>query len=269
MSKTETVSYQSEGHVALITLNRPQAMNVFDYQMRKELLSAQEKAETDENIRVVVLTGNGRAFSAGTDLNEFSSLDGAQGVFDISVRDYKPIIDGVIESDNIYLAAINGFAGGVALSLCLGADLAIMANTATVFSPFADIGLVPDGGASWDLLNTVGYKRAFSAIVECTHLDAKTCLNLGLVNRIETDANLKKHALSWATELSERSPLSLRYTKKILRQATTLTREQTAFLESNYQMKCLNSRDAKKAISAFQNKRKSSDISAPSIWEGV
>ena len=75
MSKTETVSYQSEGHVALITLNRPQAMNVFDYQMRKELLSAQEKAETDENIRVVVLTGNGRAFSAGTDLNEFSSLD--------------------------------------------------------------------------------------------------------------------------------------------------------------------------------------------------
>lgn len=256
MSNAPTVSYEKDGHVALITLNRASAMNAFDAEMRGALMDAQNTAEADEDIRIIVLTGSGRAFSSGTDLKEAINDEGSLGGFDNSVRDYKPLIDNVTQSDKIYMAAINGFAGGVALNLALGADLAVMADNATVFSPFANIGLVPDGGASWELLRGLGYKRAFAAIAECTRLDSATCLEAGLVNKVVPADELVQTAMNWAKSLAERAPLSLKYTKRILREGATLSRKQTAFLESEYQNKCINSEDAPAAINAFLNKQK-------------
>ncbi len=256
MSEEPRVLYQEEKHTALITLNRAGAMNAFDIKMRTALAEAQAKAEANPEIRVVVLTGTGKAFSSGTDLKEFASSDKSNGAFDNSVRDYKPLLDNIVKSDKIYMAAINGFAGGVALGMCLGADLAIMADDATVFSPFADVGLVPDGGSSWDFLKAMGSKRAFAAIAECQRLDANTCLELGMVNKVVSADELLDSAQTWANELSERSPLSLQYTKRILREAATLSREQTALLESEYQMKCANSEDTTTAIMAFVAKKK-------------
>lgn len=256
MSNESTVSYEKDGHVALITLNRANAMNAFNAEMRGALMDAQKTAEADEDIRIVVITGSGRAFSSGTDLKEATDGDGLLGGFDTSVRDYKPLIDNVTQSDKIYIAAINGFAGGVALNLALGADLAVMADNATVFSPFADIGLVPDGGASWELQRGLGYKRAFAAIAESTKLDAATCLEAGFVNKVVPAEDLIQTTMSWAKSLAERAPLSLKYTKKILREGATLSRTQAAFLESEYQMKCINSKDAPAAINAFFNKQK-------------
>ncbi len=256
MSKTPLVLYEKDENVALITLNRASAMNAFDAEMRSALMDAQNTAEADKDIRIIVLTGSGRAFSSGTDLREATDGEGLLGGFDTSVRDYKPLIDNVTQSDKIYIAAINGFAGGVALNLALGADLAVMAEDAKIFSPFADIGFVPDGGASWELLRGLGYKRAFAAIAECTKLDATTCLEAGLVNRVVPAEELIQSAMNWAKSLAERAPLSLKYTKKILRESATLSRTQSAFLESEYQMKCINSEDAPAAISAFFNKQK-------------
>ncbi len=256
MSDEPTVLYQEDQHVAVITLNRASAMNAFNQEMRAALQDAQMQVESNPDIRVVILTGSGRAFSSGTDLKEGALMASPSGSFDNSVRDYKPLVDGVVKSDKIYLAAINGFAGGVATGLSLGADLAVMADDATIFSPFANIGLVPDGGASWDLLKGLGSKRAFAAIAECQRLDANTCLEAGMVNKVVPAAELLDSAKAWAKELSERSPLSLRYTKKILQQAATLSREQTALVESEYQMKCVNSEDATAAIKAFVTKQK-------------
>ncbi|MEP3422943.1 MAG: enoyl-CoA hydratase/isomerase family protein [Erythrobacter sp.] len=256
MSDTSKVLYEKNGHVAVITMNRPDAMNAFDAEMRDALAQAQQNAEADEDVRIVVLTGSGRAFSSGTDLKEAATPPGPAGKFDNSVRDYKPLVDGIVKSDKIYIAAINGFAGGVALGMCLGADLAIMADDATVFSPFANIGLVPDGGASWDLLHSMGYKHAFAAVAEGTRLDAQACLKYGMINKIVPAGDLLQSAKEWANDLAERAPLSLRYTKQIMRQAATLSREQTALLESEYQMKCINSEDAPTAIMAFLTKQK-------------
>jgi len=256
MSEEAKVLYEEDNHVALITFNRASAMNAFDQEMRAAFAKHQKMAEDNPDIRVVIITGSGKAFSSGTDLKEGGSADMSFGVFDNSVRDYKPLLDGIVKSEKIYLAAINGFAGGVSMGMCLGADLAVMADDATIVSPFANVGLVPDGGASWDLLNSMGSKRAFAAIAECQPLDANTCLGLGMVNKIVPAAELIDSAKAWAAELSERSPLSLRYTKKILREAATLSREQTALLESEYQMKCANSEDAAAAIMAFVTKQK-------------
>jgi len=226
------------------------------YATENHVATIQAQAEADEKIRIVILTGVGRSFSAGTDLKEFPKMTAASGIFDNSVRDYKPLIDAIAVSDKIYIAAINGFAGGVALGLSLGADLAVMSDDATIFSPFTDIGLVPDGGASWQFLRGMGYKRALAAIAECQRLDAKTCLDLGFVNKVVSREMLMEETLSWAHSLADRAPLSLRYTKKILRQAATMSREDTARLESEYQMIVANSEDAKSAVQAFIKKEK-------------
>lgn len=250
------VDYKTDAHVAIITLNRPEAMNAFDLDLRTGFSEAQKKAEADDNIRIVVVTGSGRAFSAGTDLKEFGKMTAPSGLFDNSVRDYKPLIDGIAYSDKIYIAAINGVAGGVALGLSLGCDLAVMADDAFVFSPFANIGLVPDGGATFQFFHAMGYKRAFAAIAESTRLDAETCVELGFVNKAVPADELMSATLEWAHSLSQKAPLALRYTKKIMRNVPTLSREETARLESEYQMKASNSEDSKTAVTAFINKEK-------------
>lgn len=253
---SDLVQYETDGHVAIITLNRPEAMNAMNKALRGAMRAAQVKAENDDNVRIVVLTGSGRAFSSGTDLKEGLGGTPENGLFDNSIRDYKPLVDGVAKSDKIYIAAINGFAGGVALGLALGSDLAVMADDATVFSPFIGIGLVPDGGASWFYLHHLGYKRAFAAMAEGTRLDAQTCLDMGMVNKVVPAADLRTEAVTWAHSLAEKAPLSLRYLKKIMREAATSSQEQTARLESEYQMKVANSEDSKEGIMAFVQKRK-------------
>ena len=252
----DLVTYETDGHVAIITLNRPDAMNAMNKAMRAGLAQAQAKAEKDDNIRIVVLTGSGRAFSSGTDLKEGLGGTPHTGQFDNSIRDYKPLVDGVAKSDKIYIAAINGFAGGVALGLALGSDLAIMADDATIFSPFIGIGLVPDGGASWFFVHHLGYKRAFAAMAEGTRLNAQTCLEAGMINKVVPAADLRDEAIRWAQELSEKAPLALRYLKKIMREATTTTQEQTARIESEYQMMAANTEDCAEGIGAFVQKRK-------------
>ena len=253
---TDLVTYETDGHVAIITLNRPDAMNAMNMALRAEMAAAQAKAEADDQVRVVVLTGSGRAFSSGTDLKEGLGGDPSFGFFDNSIRDYKPLVDGVTKSKKIYIAAINGFAGGVALGLALGSDLAIMADDATLFSPFIGIGLVPDGGASWFYLHHLGYKKAFAAMAEGTRLDAKTCLEAGMVNKVVPAADLRDEALAWASSLSEKAPLALQALKKIMREATHSTQEQTARVESEYQMMMANSEDSREGIMAFVQKRK-------------
>lgn len=250
------VSCESDGHVALITFNRPDAMNAFNVQMRTEFADAQAKIEADDAIRIVVVTGSGRAFSAGTDLKEMDVTANSYGAFDNSIRDYKPLIDGIAHSNKIYISAINGFAGGVALGMALGSDLAVMADNATVFSPFANIGLVPDGGASYQLFHAMGYKRAFAAIAECERLNAQQCLDLGLINKIAPADSLVADTKAWAHSLAERAPLALRNTKKILQGLPGLNREQAAYLESEYQMQCVNSEDSAAAVQAFLSKEK-------------
>lgn len=254
MTDEPLVIYTVDGHVATLTLNRPGAMNAFDEGLRSALRDAMAKAEADDDIRVVILTGSGRAFSAGTDVRELTDDLGMDA--DISISHYKPLIDFISNSGKIYIAAINGFAGGVALGLALGADLATMSDTAKIFSPFANIGLVPDGGATWFYLHHLGYKRAYQAMIECEQLDAQFCLEAGMVNKIMAPEDLQNDTLSWAHSLAARSPLSSKFTKKIMRQAGTMSREDAARLESEYQTTAMNSQDARGAVRAFLNKEK-------------
>ena len=251
-----TVLYAEDGHVATISLNRPEAMNASSRKLRAELKSAMDSAETNENIRVVVLTGEGRGFSAGADLTE-SFVDEHPTVTEHIIKDHKPLIDAIGDSQKTYLAALHGATAGVSIAYALNCDLVMMAEGGFIYSPFAAISLVPDGGVSWFLVKGLGYRRAYEVGVEGARLTSAECRSAGLVNRVVPDADLREEAAKWAAHLAnDVAPLSLKYAKQAMRAAQNGTLADVQLIEAELQQLCVTSQDSQEGIAAFLQKRK-------------
>jgi 2-(1,2-epoxy-1,2-dihydrophenyl)acetyl-CoA isomerase len=151
MSDYESVIYAQDGPVVLLTINRPDAMNSFDETLRIDLASALRRAADDTAVRVVVLTGEGRSFSAGADLK--SGFDRDKTVEEILQTSYRPILESIMTMQKPVIAAVNGSVAGIGLSVALACDLLMIADTAFMLSPFTTISLVPDGGLNWLLVH--------------------------------------------------------------------------------------------------------------------
>ena len=208
------VNYEVADAVAVIALNRPDNMNAFTADLRADLAEALHDVTNDNSVRAVVLTGEGRCFSAGADLKE--SL-GGRPVSEQLREEYRPVFAAIAELSVPVIAAIPGSAAGIGMSLALHCDLVIMADDAFLLSPFSTISLVPDGGLNWALVRHLGYKRAFQLSVEAERIDAARCVQLGLANRTAPADELQSTALEWARDLSQRAPLALAATKKVMR----------------------------------------------------
>ncbi len=254
MSEYETVKYAVEGGVAIITIHRPEAMNSFNRDLRRDLLAACEKAAVDENVRAVVLTGEGRTFSAGADLK--SALDSNTDSERMLQDEYRPALECIWNMAKPVIAAVSGSAAGIGVSFALICDLLVMAEDAFLLSPFTTISLVPDGGLSWLLVHQLGYRRAFQLSVESERISAERCVELGLANRIVPTETLVKDAVGWASSLAERAPLSLAATKKAMRHASSGSWASTFDIEAPIQKRLRHSEDCAEGISAFLEKRK-------------
>lgn len=254
MSEQPTVLYSTDGHVATVTLNRPDAMNSFNTEMRLALTDALSRAASDHSIRAVVLTGAGRAFSAGADLAAGFPED--KTVEEQLQREYRPSFNELVTMGKPVIAAINGAAAGIGMSYAMAADLAVMGDKAFLLSPFSTISLVPDGGATFLLQKAVGYKRAFQLSVEAERIDAERCLSWGLVNRVVANDDVLTSAQAWAAELSERAPLSLQATKRAMRHAESGTWASAFDLEAQIQNSLVGSDDNVEGVAAFFDKRK-------------
>ena len=252
---TEIVRYEQHDSVALITLNRPDAMNSFTSQLSFDLLEALEKAHHDDDIRAVVLTGEGRCFSAGADLK--SGHEGRQ-VFGKLQYEYRPVMSAVATMPKPVIAAVPGSAAGIGLSLALTCDLLIMADNAFLLSPFTTISLVPDGGLNWLLVRQLGYRRAFQLSVESERIDAERCVQLGLANKAVPAESLNASALEWARQLSKRAPLSLAATKKVMRHAMDHDWASSFDVEAELQQLLVGSDDNREGVQAFFEKREPS-----------
>ena len=250
------VLYSEDGHVATISLNRPDAMNASSRQLRADLKVAMDSAEENKEIRVVVFTGEGRGFSAGADLTE-SFVDEHPTVTEHILKDHKPLIQAIGRSEKTYIAALHGATAGVSIAYALNCDLIMMAEKAFIYSPFAAISLVPDGGVSWFLVKALGYRRAYEVGVEGQRLSAEECKAAGLANRVVPDADLRDEAMKWAQHLAnDVAPLSLRYAKQAMREATHGSYDSTVQKEADLQHLCVTSKDSREGISAFLEKRK-------------
>ena len=248
---SDTVKYEQLDAVAVITLHRPEAMNSFNTELRAALAFALEKAHEDDSVRVVVLTGEGRTFSAGADLKAGIDKD----VTEILQVEYRPVQEAIANIPKPVIAAIPGSAAGIGLSIALNCDLLVMADNAFMLSPFTTISLVPDGGMNWMLVQQVGYRRAFQLSIESERVAADRCVELGLANRAVPAEELQSAALQWAQELAQRAPLSLAATKKVMRFAANNDWGSSYDLEAQLQGELLASDDNKEGIQAFFEKR--------------
>lgn len=259
MSDYGTVTIERQGAVAIVSMNRPNALNAFNADLRRELTLAVEEINADDVVRVAILTGAGRAFSAGADLSEKAGPNAS--VIDQLNNEYKPVLMSICSAPKPWISAVNGAAAGIGSAFAMNCDLTVMAQDAYIYQAFAAIGLIPDGGATWHLARTLGRKRAYELIVSGEKVGAEKCLQLGLCNRVATNENLLSDTISWAQELAAKSPLSLRYAKQALNDAMDCSVDETISNEALLQDICVASEDAREGVVAFMQKR-------PADWKG-
>ena len=254
MNNPETIRYRHDRDVAVITIHRPEAMNSFNTELRRDLLDAFRQAAGDKSVRAVVLNGEGRSFSAGADLK--GSLSAERSVEEQLQLEYRPIFECIATMDQPVIAAVGGSAAGIGMSYALACDLLIMADNAFLLSPFSTISLVPDGGLNWLLVQQIGYRQAFQLAVEAERIGAARCVELGLANKAVPAESLLVEALAWAHSLAERAPLSIAATKKAMRHALSHDWASTFDVEAPLQRRLRESADCAEGVAAFFEKRK-------------
>jgi len=251
---TATVEYQKMNGIASIGLNRPTALNAFNAELRHDLLQLITAASADDTVRVIVLGAKGRAFCAGADLTEVYP-DG-QTAQDRLEQQYKPLLLSMVEAPKPIIGVLQGATAGIGCALALCCDLLVMAESACFVHAFSAVGLIPDGGLTWQLPRIVGVKKAYEIIALGEKLSARDCLSLGLVNRVVADAELDEQSQRLATQLLAGAPLSLRYAKEALRRAAGLSLADAISAEAELQLLTSSSEDHQEGKAAFREKRK-------------
>ena len=253
-----TVLYQADGAVALITLNRPQALNSFTRQMHQDLWAALDKAEADPAVRAIVLTGAGRGFCAGADLAEFDFEPGPDLV---RRADPGPVIDQAFNPtarriQNLrvpIIAAVNGVAAGAGASLAMTCDIAIAAPGASFIQAFSKIGLIPDAGSTWLLPQRVGMARAMALAMTGDKLPAQQAKDWGMIWDVADDCVAAARTL--AARLASMPTKALVATRHILRDSTSRTFAQQLDVERDTQSAMGRTHDYIEGVMAFREKR--------------
>jgi 2-(1,2-epoxy-1,2-dihydrophenyl)acetyl-CoA isomerase len=251
---TDTILREATDGVLTLTLNRPDALNSFNVEMKEALLAALKDAARDKAVRVVLLTGAGRAFSAGQDLKERQ----APGVADLGTElrtRYNPIVLAMRRLEKPVIGAINGVAAGAGISVALACDIRIAAENASFIEVFARVGLVPDTGSSWFLPRLVGYAKAAEMSFTTDPVDAHTAERIGLVNRVVPADKLMEDATALAAKLAQGAPLAIGLAKRALNRSLEMGLEEALEYESQLQSIAGRSNDHVEGVAAFVEKR--------------
>ena len=251
---TNTVLSATAGGVLTLTLNRPDALNSFTVEMKEGLLAALKDAARNKEVRVVVLTGAGRAFSAGQDLKERSGPDVNDLGTELRTR-YNPIILAMRRLEKPIIGAINGVAAGAGISVALACDIVLASDKASFMEAFGRVGLVPDTGSSWFLPRLVGPARAAEMMFTADSVDAATAERIGLINRVVPADSLMDEANALAARLAQAAPIALALAKRALNRALTSTLEDALEFEAQLQSIAGRSADHTEGVAAFVEKR--------------
>lgn len=253
----ETIIFSQANNIATITLNRPQAMNAFDFTMGDELLDCLVNLSDDPESRAVIITGSGRAFCAGGDVRLFRrSLDKAPHlVIKRLTVPLHAIIAEIRRLNKPVIAAINGFASGAGFSLALACDLIVAAESARFNSAYISIGLTPDGSLTCFLPRLVGLQRASYLIFSGDMVDARAACELGFVNQVVKDDELMKAATELAARLAAAPTLAIARSKQLINQSILGSLETQMEQERQTVSISASTEDFKEGILAFFAKR--------------
>ncbi len=251
------ITTHAQDTVTTITLNRPEKLNAFAGTMREDLLDALRNAEADPGCRVVVLTGAGRAFSAGGDVERMAALqrqadvDGLRRLLDAGAA----VITEIVSMTKPVIAAINGVAAGAGCNLALACDYRIASAEAKIGETFVRIGLHPDWGGTWLLPRLIGTGRALELLVTGRLVDAGEALAIGLVDRVVAPADLASECTNLAREIAAAPPVAVRGIKRALRSSMANDLTAQLALEAENQTRAFLSSEASEGMTAFFEKR--------------
>lgn len=244
---------ERKGNISVLYLNKPEVRNALVMEMRMELLHALEKAEQDEQIKCIILTGQGKAFSAGGDLSALKELEPLEGRS--RLQKSHPLLMKMLEMEKPIIAAVNGAAAGAGFSLTLLCDLIVSSEQAFFVQSFVNVGLIPDFAAIHFLPMLIGPHRAKEMMFMGDRITANEAQRLGIVNRVVPAEELLPATIEIADKLTKKSPISMGMTKKIMNQH--LNRELKILLEMEAQGQaiCFQTEDFKEGVQAFFEKR--------------
>jgi 2-(1,2-epoxy-1,2-dihydrophenyl)acetyl-CoA isomerase len=253
----ETVKLDIDAGVARIVLNRPEALNAWTRQLGEDMRSALAQAAEDAEVRAIVFTGAGRAFSSGADLKSGAEL-GSNGKIDVRSRlsgVYNPLILGLRTVPKPVIAQVNGPAVGIGCSLALAADVIIAAESAYFLLAFVNIGLGLDGGASQSLPARVGHARAFEMALLGERIPAAKALEWGMINKVVADEELERAVAELAARFVAGPPGAYANIKRTINHRLYAGFEELLELEAELQQGRVESADFAEAVMAFAQKR--------------
>jgi 2-(1,2-epoxy-1,2-dihydrophenyl)acetyl-CoA isomerase len=251
------VIYETADGVATITLNRPQKLNALDATTLLDIGRSLDVAESDDAVRVVVLTGAGRAFSSGQDLTSRLPTDG-DGQIDLAAaleRDYAPLVLQLMNYPKVTVAALNGLAAGAAANIALACDIVVAARQAYLQQVFVRIGLIPDVGGTWLLPRIVGAKLALALALTGDRVSADDAKVMGLVYRVYDDTEFSSGLRDFVTVFAHGPATAYRLIKESLRKSLANDLETQLQLEAVFQGEAGRSSDFAEAHRAFAEKR--------------
>lgn len=249
------IKFEVADGVATITLNRPEVYNALNDGITYELQDVLKKISRDDSIRVVVLTGEGKAFCSGQDLKAASG-DEKRSFLDSLHKRYNPIISAMRGLPKPIICRLNGVAAGAGCSLALACDMIIASEDATLIEVFINIGLVPDSGSSYFLPRLVGMAKAFELCSMGSKVKASEALQLGLINRVATADQLDAVVKEYTRYFAQAPTKSIGLIKRMLAKSATSTLDEMLEYEAYCQEIAGTSGDYKEGVTAFLEKRK-------------
>jgi 2-(1,2-epoxy-1,2-dihydrophenyl)acetyl-CoA isomerase len=249
------MTYEENNSTAIISMNRPDLYNALNAEAKMEIIQAIREANKKESIRSIILTGKGKAFCTGQDLNDRSIQVSTSGV-DLGntlQTEWNPLVNSIRDSKKIVIAAINGVCAGAGISVAIACDLIISKPQVKFIGAFTKLGLAPDAGSTYSFIRALGYQKTMEFFLMGNPLIAETMLAVGLINAID-EAVIDK-ALLYATTINKLSPLSTMTVKNNLKFALDATYSESMEREMYAQRFLGNSADYKEGLTAFLEKR--------------
>jgi 2-(1,2-epoxy-1,2-dihydrophenyl)acetyl-CoA isomerase len=255
-----SILFSIEDGIGSITLNRPDKLNSFNREMALLMQQKLDECATDKSVRCVFITGAGKGFSAGQDLQEVIDPNGP-GMQRILSEHYNPIIRSIRNCSKPVVAAVNGVAAGAGANIALACDVVTAAQSASFIQAFSKLGLIPDSGGTYTLPRLIGWQKASALMMLGDKVPAANAEAMGMVYKVFADDIFLVESKKIAATLAQMPTQGLAYIKQVLNQSMTNSLEQQLQLEDNFQQKAADTKDFKEGINAFLEKR-------PAIFKG-
>ncbi|OUR92666.1 2-(1,2-epoxy-1,2-dihydrophenyl)acetyl-CoA isomerase [Flavobacteriales bacterium 34_180_T64] len=253
---SNSIELKIENNIAYITLNRPEVFNSFNREMALRLQSTLDACETNEAVRAIVLSGNGKAFCAGQDLKEVTSPELNPGFKKILEEHYNPIILRIRNIEKPIIGAINGVAAGAGANIALACDIVVANEKASFIQAFSLIGLIPDSAGTFFLPRLIGFQKASALAMLGDKVNAEEAERLGMIYKYVSSEDFEDTVKTLALKLANMPTKALGLIKKTFNQSLTNTLEEQLALESKHQIEAASTSDYNEGVTAFMEKRK-------------